>query len=170
MESPSGALIASSAELNPSGVSSSSSNDVGSVPWTELNDFQNTTRNIHCLSLVAGGCQDPLPLLPGDVKLSKLIRLLNVFGESLNGSPRRATDVIRSAILSRHSETFEELAENMDLAIAINIFLHHLETTVDPLVKVDAAISIQSLQDSLSDLHGFDEEEWTVENSTQLNY
>jgi hypothetical protein len=163
MESPSaGALIASSG-LDPSGVKSITSNDVGLVPWTELNDFQNTTRNIHCLSLVAG-CQDPLPLLPGDVKLSKLIRLLNVFGESLNGSARRATDVIRAAILSRHSETFEELAENMDLAIAINIFLHHLEITVDPLVKVDAAISIQSLQDSLSDLYGFDEEEeWTVE-------
>lgn len=106
-----------------------------------------------------------IPLTDADVKLSKLIRLLNVFGEKLNGSAGRASNIIRSAVqtAAAQSQTFEALAANRDVAIAIHIFLHHLNITIDPLKKVDVAISIQSLQDSLNDLHRFDEE-WTVVN------
>lgn len=124
---------------------------------------------------VAGGCPDEeaetdenhpiskIPLTDANVKLSQLIRLLNVFGEKLNGSAGRASNIIRSAVQTVQSKTFEALAADMDVAIAIHIFLHHLNTTIDVLKKVDVAISIQSLQDSLNDLHRFDEE-WTVVN------
>lgn len=108
-----------------------------------------------------------ISLVGVDTALGKLIKLLNAFGGKFSGSTLRLANAIRVTIMSNpNSKSWDGLIANITIASGINVLLHHLSSTIDPLKHVSSAILIESLQDSLNSKYGF-QDEWEVVNVTQ---
>ena len=108
-----------------------------------------------------------IPLAGVDNAVGKLIKLLNAYRGNFSGSTLRLANAIRAAIVSNpNSKSWDGLIANMTIASGINVLLHHLSSTVDPLQHVSSAILIESLQDSLNLKYGF-QDEWEVVNVTE---
>ena len=121
-------------------------------------------------SYVAGGQEDnekekdefdQMSLLGVDTSLGKLLKLMNAFGASLRGSPRRLVEIIRSRIVSRQQKNWDDLIENRTIATCIKVLLHHFCRTLDPHKHVSSSILNESLQDSLNLKYGF-QDEWEI--------
>ena len=110
-----------------------------------------------------------IPLAGVDTAVGKLIKLLNAYRGNFSGSTLRLANAIRAAIVSNpNSKSWDGLIANMTIASGINVLLHHLSSTVDPLQHVSSAILIESLQGSLNLKYGF-QDEWEVVNVTERN-
>eukprot|EP01039_Chlorochromonas_danica_P007079 gene7078-7829_t len=81
-----------------------------------------------------------------DTTLGKLIELLIAYGPKLSGATLRLAISISLTVVSSGNKSWDELASSIMMASGVNIFLHHISSTLDPRKHVSSSILIESLQ------------------------